>query len=217
MDKSVQSATYMDRMSVYSRPTSDNAHPPGRITERDEIHDALLELGVKVHASKKHLYGITIEIVEGPIRLVKADSDTIECTVPDSRIQPDFQDVEICSVRVKSVPVFGRVKEVRWIVLDGENYASRVADSLSKNGAVAKAIITGGSDVKISPSEEGVSQSGDLRPIGWVLTLAPENDDEGISEDQMRKWEVASSLRQQWDCYQTIAKALLSMPMGAED
>ena len=204
--------------------------PLARTTEADEVRAALVELGVKAQPWDRDSYW-TIEIADGPIRLVGAgynilqENYTIECTVPDSRTQPDFRDFEIRSVRVKSFPVFGRVKEVRWVVLDGEDYAYRVADCLSEKGAVTRAIITSGSDVRISMSwtstpdidEEGISESSDLRFTGWTLKPVPDIDEEGISEGQMSKWKVVSSLGQQWACYQTITEALLAMPMPTEE
>jgi len=55
---------------------------------------------------------------------------------------------------------------VRWVVLDGEDHAATVVDSLSENRAVMKVIVKGGYDVTISL---------DVENRCWTLTLDGED------------------------------------------
>ncbi len=91
--------------------------PPTNITM--DVCCALQDLGIDARISD--LESDTIGIAEGPIRFVfvytfedEVKEYVITCSVPDSRIGPDFELVGIRSVRVKSFPLFGKVKGVRW-------------------------------------------------------------------------------------------------------
>ena len=76
-----------------------------------------------------------VQIADGPIRWVESGLGTLKakaelttflsatregmgfgalCYVPDARIAPDSPRVRMVSDRVKSFPLFGRVKRVRW-------------------------------------------------------------------------------------------------------
>ena len=81
--------------------------------------------------SQSHEYRWLIDVADGPIRqvvihhsyearVVPYDNDgeesslAIEFLVPDSRIGPEFPQINIRIVRVRSFPVFGKVTRVRW-------------------------------------------------------------------------------------------------------
>ena len=180
--------------------------PQPEPTEADEVRAALEELGVEAFPATDDPF-TTINVADGPIGEVGIGIHQVDgyitFTVPDTRMERLDGDCEIRSVRIRSFPVIGGVKEVRWVLLpDSDCCNSSVTDLLSENRAAANAVIRSGRDVKVcfGPSYDG-----------WVLTPDLHNDQEDFSTTV---WKGASTLSLQWDCYEELAEALLALPLS---
>ena len=141
-----------------------------------------------------------IEIAGGPIQQIDysflgegAVLRSVE--VPDARIGSEFPDISLESVRVKSFPLFGSVKEVRWKESslsygdeDESLFNLPVAEALSQDMDVRSAMMMAGIDLSFFADSDTGS---------WTLYPHP-----------VKQW-----TRPTWDCCQAIAQSLLAMPM----
>lgn len=118
--------------------------------------------------------------------------------MPDSRIQADFPRVSIEPAPVKSSPLFGRVKEIRWGPSEGyfnkvRGFSHRVADILNGDAPVMRSVLSSGLDyfrVSVEPSN-GCWIMGNQVGDAAEITLS----------------------KPRWNCYQAITKALLAIPI----
>lgn len=100
--------------------------------------------------------------------------------VPDSRILPKIQ---LRSVRVKNVPVFGRVVGVRW---QGDDKGTGVAERLTYDQALKAAIISARVEISLyTVPEHGY----------WLI---PHTSKDAPSAEL-------------WNCYEMVARGLLMM------
>lgn len=126
------------------------------------------------------------------------------CYVPDARLGPDSPRVRMVSDRVKSFPLFGRVKRVRWQSLSllrpdlavpghtqkDKDFGIRVSESLGQDPGATEAIKASGAEICVVTDPDCGC---------WVLAA----DDRPIT-----KW-----TRPLWDCCQAVAERLLAMPI----
>ena len=147
---------------------------------------------------------IWIEIAEGPIRwFASVDPETSAvpedfeslCYVPDSRIRTDSARLSFDPHPVKSFPLFGRVKGVRWTPHSTgddstRDFSLQVAGSLTENSAVTQSVL-------------------ESRPASLQLRTDPPRGCWTIVQDG-RESEWTPEL---WALYQEIAKHLLALPM----
>ena len=123
--------------------------------DRDKVCTALQALGIQAEMSERgrpeeRIYaGLAnrslgvIDIVEGPIRWVNCitawfasvdmDSDMPEYLVygvPDPKVQSGFPKVRVKAVAVRTLPIFGKVKRVRW---KGNDFGLGIKEHLSQN------------------------------------------------------------------------------------
>ncbi len=152
-----------------------------------------------------------IEIAESPIRWVEIewDSDGMDTSwlVPDAQIRPDSLDVFIHSEPVKSRPLFGSVKGVRWIPIGlyhlpnisrpypPNDISRKVAENLGHDAAAAQRMLLG------ECFDFWVRSVPEL--CCWRIW--------GPKPEDVPDWSGW------WDCYQAIAEALLAMPMPSNE
>jgi len=142
-----------------------------------------------------------IEIRHNPIRLVNVlkheDSDqygghlvsySAVYFVPDLTIPWDVYGPDVLwhgrSVRVKSVPIFGRVVNIRW---EG-NFERDIIMRLGQDVSLSQSLIRLKEDVEI------ISY-----PAYGCWTISPPSNPD----------QLTAPSREQWDCYETIARHLL--------
>ena len=149
-----------------------------------------------------------IDIVEGPIRWINVtwgtrasvalDTSWVDVYhslvfgVPDPKVRSGFPEVRLNAIPVRERERFwlsGRVIRVRW---EGEDFGLGIVEHLSQNIQLPTASLE-------SIGEVGYDFEIRARPDHgcWILTV------EGV---------LAPS-KQEWDCYQSIASALLAMPL----
>jgi len=174
-----------------------------------------------------------VQIADGPIRWVELGLGTLKakadfrltsflsatgeglgfgtlCYVPDARLTPDSPRVRIVSERVKSFPLFGRVKRVQWefpndhrhylppdFAVPGQtqrdrDFSLRVSESLGRDPAATEAINSGGAELCVVTDPDCGC---------WILAA---------NDRPMTKW-----TRPLWDCCQAVAERLLAMPIPA--
>jgi len=144
-----------------------------------------------------------IEIAEGPIRWARLVSDIDQWAhfyLPDSRIKVDDPGIRIRLVPVKSFPLFGRIKGVRWgpsYVDSAKGFSQRVADSLNRDPNVMQRMLSSGLVNYCVSTEPG---------NGWWKM--------GEHGDHWAGREWSKPL---WDCYEVIARHLLAMPIPTEE
>ena len=171
--------------------------------------DALSRLGIDAKVLELDPFTSTsseiwIRIAEGPIRwFASVDPESSPgpedfealCYVPDARIGPDLPRLSFVPRLVKSFPLFGRVKGVRWTPHSAQNnsikdFGLQVAAGLTKNSAIT----------------HGVLES---RTAWLQLRTDPTRGSWTIVQNG-RESEWTSEL---WALYQEIAKHLLALPM----
>ncbi|MFQ6026377.1 MAG: hypothetical protein ACE5Q6_02555 [Dehalococcoidia bacterium] len=143
------------------------------------------------------------EIANSPIQWVEGIPGflglaSFNCYVPDSRIGGNATpiSIRINSSKVKSFPLFGRVKGIRWNVQyssghpgqGDQDLSSRLTEFLSQDAALGKIQISGGGQ---DYSAESVAERG-----CWSIFV---NDDWPI------RW---------WSDAESIAQHLLAMPLS---
>ena len=168
-----------------------------------------------------------VQIAGGPIRWVELGLGTLKpgaefgltsfisarsaglgfgtlCYVPDARITPDSARVRMVSDRVKSFPVFGRVKRVRWYdvnLLDpgldvpghtqkDKDFSVFISESLGRDPAATEAIKTSGAELCVVADPDCGS---------WILAA---------DDRPMTQW-----TRQLGDCCVAVAQSLLATPI----
>lgn len=176
---------------------------------RDQLCTALKDLGLdaqmaargrveqKIYFGPRWSLGV-IDIAEGPIRWVNVTQETITWGgedppllhfvvygVPDPRVGPGFP-----KVRVK-------ITGVRW---KGKDFGLGIVDRLSQDVSVASAIMDGAINPFLNVMWPRAVPRVEIRAYPyrscWMLatpTLAPS--------------------KQEWDCYQAIARHLLATPI----
>ena len=196
---------YHSEVVAITRGTSSTAQQLSALelqaAERAAEHPLGDDFGVDARALKQDPFtsarsGDWVEIAENPILWVEfvpgfVGYSGFNCYVPDSRIGPGSPHAWIKPVRVKSFPVFGRVKGLRWEGYRGdEALGSSVADRLTQDEAV---------EVGLSSSFFDQNLHVEAAPDRgcWVL---------GIDDDWLLDTE-------RWDCCQAIAQCLLATPL----
>ena len=182
----------------------------------------LLDLGVDARVVEQDPFTKEprVQIADDPIRWIelalgalKAGTHYIDihrdkplgfgalCYVPDARIAPDSPKIGMVSVRVKSFPLFGRVKRVRWEVAGPSRHSQRakdfslsISESLVKDPAATEATKSCGTELCIRT---------DPNRGCWILAA---------DDRPMWKW-----TRQLWDCCQAVAERLLAMPFASSE
>lgn len=159
---------------------------------RDDICAGLQRLGIDARIGERERD--MIDIPEGPIRWVNVrkehyvnqhSSGTSYYTdygVPDYRLASSLRGLEICSVRVKTFPIFGQVVDLRW---EGKDLGLGLISRLNSDISIKRPIIE--------------SRDVTIRTHGkynryWIIST--------------HTTEVPS--RELWDCYQKIAQHLLA-------
>ena len=152
-------------------------------------------------------------LLRGPIRWIEMDcwdwddgpdkwaAVWMNYYVPDPRIASGLRKVNVVRVRVKTFPVWGQVKAVKWKVEGSylsprdKGFSLRVVDYLNYDAGLTNAMISAG-DTSWSPDfiHEDVEFS------CWIIS--------GQYRGSHPEW-----TKQVWDCYPAIAEALLRMPM----
>ena len=177
---------------------------------KSDFFIALRDLGIDAHALERDPFSLAptgdwLELFVGPIRWIGLSGDLeigfqAGCYVPDPRITSGVSMVPIVPFKVKSLPVFGRVKSVRWkarkrggLSMRDKVFNLRVAEHLSQDSAVSK-----------------IPNSADY--LDWVLI-----DSERCCWIIVGKYGGIKWKRPLWDSYQAIAEALLAMPMAKDE
>jgi hypothetical protein len=141
-------------------------------------------------------YGL-IDIRKGPIRWVNVrrvhtgggpggGSTTdyfVDYGVPDPRLGGDCPRAFIKSVRVRTLPLFGRVIDVCW---EGQDCGLGIINHLSSDGSLKDPIVRS-HDVDISANGEHTC---------WIIRTKPSAR--------------LGPSRELWDCYESIARHLLA-------
>ena len=173
---------------------------------RDELCADLLALDIQAQMSERgrpeeeisqwrgRSLGI-IDIQGGQIRWVdvkkqqSSEDDTswyIEYGVPDSRITTGFHKVKIETIRVKTIPLIGKVVNLHW---KGKDIDLGLIDRLSDDGSLNKLIMYK-HDLEIAANPEHSC---------WIVTVGAKPR-AFLSKDL-------------WDCIQSIARHLLATPV----
>ena len=129
-----------------------------------------------------------IDIGQGPIRWInmrkeergETTVDFTEYGVPDSR---DFPPLKIESVRVRTVPIVGRVIDVRW---EGNYLGRGIVERLGADAAIKDAIVSNRDEVTVVT--RGYHR-------GWLIRLQTKD----------------TPSAEQWGCYQAIAEHLIEV------
>ena len=166
-----------------------------------------------------YLSGVVIESSYSPPGY-GMDWDTIDWSVrylaADSRIGPAFPKLLLYPIRVRKVPIFGKVVEVRWTVSKLKPEVQRlfapftveVVRRLSKDRTLMG---------KFPKGKLGVEIVADSHDSCWVLhvsnskTLITQDDEDRFATSKVIK--ALAPTRVQWDCLQAIARHLLETPM----
>ncbi len=166
-----------------------------------------------------------VQIADGPIRWVELGLGTLKakaelitflsarreelgfgtlCYVPDARLAPDSPRVRMVSDRVKSFPLFGRVKRVRWQSLSllrpdlavpgnpqrDRDFSIRVSESLGQDPAATATIKTSRTEICVVTDPDCGC---------WILAA---------DDRPMTKW-----TRPLWDTLSDVAERLLATPL----
>ena len=150
-----------------------------------------------------------LELTNCPIRYIETVPDPYEGTVdttvyvPDPRITSDFLAVWVAPVWVRTFPLFGRIKAIRWKDTSGyprgrkgESLTRFMIDHLNHDTTVANTILS----ARDTLPEPGWIEN-DAKHSCWIL----------VGWDRPREL-----TRPVWDCYLAMAEALLAMPVPTE-
>jgi len=152
-----------------------------------------------------------LELSTGPIRWIELTCWDFEpprvrmdCYVPDPRITSDLPGVRVAPVRVRTFPLLGRVKAVKWkadksSVLGPreESFGLHVATYLSHDIGLTDTIICAGRPFQYAGPD---TVDDYVEYYCWTISRG----------DWGRHREWSKPL---WDCYLATAEALLKMPI----
>jgi len=139
-----------------------------------------------------------IDIPEGPIRWVnlrEVNNTTLsgggrdhytDYGVPDLRLEPNSPKLLIKSVRIKNIPLFGEIVDLRW---KGKDAGLGIIGRLNSDASLKRPIMI----------RHNVYVQGYGKHRCWVISM---------SSDWLTEWDVPS--RDLWACYQGIARHLLA-------
>ena len=114
----------------------------------------------------------------------------IEYGVPDSRLIACCHKVKIKTVRLKTIPVFGKVVDLKW---EGEDLGLGLSERLNFDVLLNK-LLMDTHDMEIGSYPEDSC---------WILTASPSTEKQPTPAPSVYLWE----------CYQAIARHLLATPI----
>ena len=188
--------------------------------------DTYMEKGSKTYQAQWF-----INISEGPIRQAVIESSVHAYSDPDyyedyvwriwyrvpliGRCLPKvFSQFDLSqvlrSVRVRKFPIFGKDFEVRWetskSMPEGDAIISELVARLSQDSMVRKSIVEGVDVAVHTDHSRGC----------WVFDGGP-GSDSITPASTTGIFEELAPTREQWDCYQAIARHLLATPIPTKD
>ncbi len=191
---------------------------------RDKLYDDLSAMGLDVQKVERRRpeekmnlgsgssIGL-IEIRDSPIRYVNlreheggqytSTAYTNVYLVPDTRV-PKGGYLQLKSVRVKTMPVFGRVVDLRWeakfikVKIKIKSIPVHYTAVSVKNNDLIRRV---NEDVRLKESLIRLNEDVTIRSLedwGWAISTSVSA---GIRQHML--------FREQWDCYTTVARHLL--------